>query len=411
MHVLFLTDNFPPEFNAPAIRTHAHCRVWVKKGHCVTVITGAPNHPRGKVYEGYKNRLWQTEIVDGIRVIRVWTYMAPNAGRWKRILDYLSFMIAAVVASIFVRGIDVVIGTSPHLFTVLAAHIVAALKRRPWVFELRDLWPASIRDIGVMRRGLGAADWVVRGLYRNASKIVVVTDAFRHELIKSGIPDEKIAVVTNGVDRRVLRPSHKNEKLEQTLGIAGKFVVGYIGTIGMSHGISTVVQAAKRLKDDPNITFVLIGDGAERASVLEQAGARPNLVMVPPVLHCDIQKYWSVLDCCIVPLRDKPVFKTVIPSKLFEAMAMGVPVLLGVQGQALRLVEQYDFGRPFAPEDDADLANKIVDLSQDSRLQSMLSENAKRAAGDFDRDDLAVKMLAVLHAVASRTEYIPPTSL
>ena len=144
MHILFLSDNFPPEVNAPASRTFEHCREWVRAGRQVTVITCAPNFPGGRVYEGYRNRLWQAETMDGIRVIRVWSYITANQGFIKRILDYVSFMIAAVVAAPFVRGVDVVVGTSPHFFTVCGAWLVSRMKRIPFVFELRDIWPESI---------------------------------------------------------------------------------------------------------------------------------------------------------------------------------------------------------------------------------------------------------------------------
>ena len=141
MHILFLTDNFPPEVNAPASRTFEHCREWVRAGHKVTVITGVPNFPRGKVYEGYSNRLWQRETMEGIQVIRVWTYITANAGFAKRILDYQSFMVAATLAAPLVHKVDVVVGTSPQFFTVCAAYVISRFKRIPFVFELRDLWP------------------------------------------------------------------------------------------------------------------------------------------------------------------------------------------------------------------------------------------------------------------------------
>jgi len=151
MHILFLTDNFPPEVNAPASRTYEHSREWVKSGEQVTIITCAPNFPKGKVFSGYKNKLWQTEVIDGIKVIRVWTYITANEGFFKRTLDYVSFMISAVIASFFVKKVDIVIGTSPQFFTVCAAYLVGLFKRKPWVFELRDLWPETINTVSAIK--------------------------------------------------------------------------------------------------------------------------------------------------------------------------------------------------------------------------------------------------------------------
>ena len=158
MHIAFLVELTCTSFlggqlsargDAPASRTYEHCREWVKAGHKVTVITCAPNFPRGKVFDNYKNKLWQHENVDGIEVIRVWSYITANEGFVRRILDYLSFMFSAMIGGPFVRKVDLVVGTSPQFFTVCAAYFVALLKRSPFVFELRDLWPESIKAVGV----------------------------------------------------------------------------------------------------------------------------------------------------------------------------------------------------------------------------------------------------------------------
>ena len=202
MHVLFLTDNFPPEVNAPASRTHEHCRQWVAAGARVTVITCAPNFPKGRVFDGYRNRLWQQEVMDGVRVIRVWSYITANEGFARRVLDYMSFMLSAFLASLFVRRVDVVVGTSPQFFTAVAAWAVGAIKRVPFVFELRDLWPESIKAVGAMKQSaaIRLLERLEMFLYRRAARIVSVTHAFRETLIKRGIDGAKIDVVTNGVD-------------------------------------------------------------------------------------------------------------------------------------------------------------------------------------------------------------------
>jgi len=185
MHILFLTDNFPPEANAPASRTFEHCREWVKAGHQVTVITCVPNFPKGKVFEGYRNKLWQSEEMDGIRVIRVWSYITANEGFAKRILDYVSYMVTASIAALFVRRVDLIIGTSPQFFTACAAYATSVMKRRPWVFELRDIWPESIRVVSAMKhsRVLDFLERVELFLYRKSTAIVSVTHAFKKNLI------------------------------------------------------------------------------------------------------------------------------------------------------------------------------------------------------------------------------------
>ncbi|MEY4832967.1 MAG: hypothetical protein RL527_1180, partial [Planctomycetota bacterium] len=265
MHILFLTDNFPPEVNAPASRTFEHCREWVKAGHRVTVITGAPNFPKGKVFPGYRNRLWQSEEMDGIRVVRVWTYVTANEGFTRRVLDYLSFMVSAVFGAIFVRKVDLVIGTSPQFFTAVGAWIVSVMKWRPFVFELRDLWPESIKVVGAMKDSwaLHMMERLELFLYRRAFRIISVTHAFKRNLVERGIDPHKIRVVTNGVDTTRFVPQARDATLARELGLEGRFVAGYIGTHGLAHALETVLEAARMAQDegDESIGFVLLGDG------------------------------------------------------------------------------------------------------------------------------------------------------
>ena len=273
MHILFLTDNFTPEVNAPASRTYEHSKEWVKLGHSVTVITCAPNFPTGRVYQGYKNKIWQTEIIDGIKVIRVWTYMTGNEGFSKRIIDYMSFMLSSFLAAFFVRKIDIVVGTSPQFFTTVSAWAVAGLKRRPFIFELRDLWPESIRAVGVMNqaRVLDFLEKLELFLYRRADYIVTVTNSFKANLVGRGIDPSKIAVVTNGVDGSKFKPQIKDQCLVRDLGLNEKFVVGYIGTHGLAHALETLLKSASILSTTPNVHFLFIGDGALKNKLMKEA--------------------------------------------------------------------------------------------------------------------------------------------
>ncbi|MCA9206239.1 MAG: glycosyltransferase family 4 protein, partial [Planctomycetales bacterium] len=232
MHILFLTDNFPPEVNAPASRTFEHCREWVRVGHRVTVITGAPNFPKGKVFTGYRNRLWQRETMEGIQVVRVWTYITANEGFAKRTLDYLSFMVTGFLAGLIQRRPDVIVGTSPQFFTNCAAWMLSVFRWRPFVFELRDLWPESIKTVGAMKDSalLRLLERLELFLYRRAAVVVAVTESFRHNLVSRGVDPNKIAVVLNGVDLSRFHPLARDLELAERFGLAGKFVLGYIGT-------------------------------------------------------------------------------------------------------------------------------------------------------------------------------------
>jgi hypothetical protein len=211
MHILFITDNFPPEVNAPATRTYEHCMEWKKAGHQVTVITCAPNFPRGEVFDGYKNKMYQTAQFDGVKVIRVWSYIAANQGFLKRIIDFVSFAITSFFAGLFVRKVDVIIGTSPQFFTTVSAYGLSIFKRKPWVFELRDLWPESIRAVTKITksRSLDKFEQLELFLYKKANMIVSVTDSFKKNLIGRGIDGNKIAVVKNGANLNLYQPLAK----------------------------------------------------------------------------------------------------------------------------------------------------------------------------------------------------------
>lgn len=406
MRILFLTDNFPPEVNAPASRTFEHCREWVRAGHQVVVITCAPNFPKGRLFEGYRNRLWQRETMDGIEVIRVWTFITRNEGFLPRVIDYVSFMLSAFIASLFVRRVDVVIGTSPQFFTACAAHMVGWVKRRPWIFELRDIWPESIRAVSAMRHGrlLDMLERLELYLYRKAAAVVSVTNAFKSNLIARGIDGAKIHVVTNGVDISRFRPMPKDGELVERLGLGDRFVAGYIGTHGLAHHLDTIIETAALLDKAPHgehIRILMLGDGADRARLksLAEAQELSNILFLESVSKDQVVRYWSLLDASIVHLKRDDLFKTVIPSKIFECMGMGIPILHGVEGESAGIVRDEGVGISFQPENAANLAEKLLLMAQDQALRRRLADAGPPAALNYRRSALAEKMLAIVTQV------------
>lgn len=403
MHILFLSDNFPPEVNAPASRTFEHCREWVKAGHRVTVITCAPNFPKGEVFAGYRNRVWQSEDVEGICVIRVWSYITRNEGFAKRILDYLSFMVTAFLAALFVRRVDVIVGTSPQFFTACAAYAVGAVKCRPWIFELRDIWPESIRAVGAMKkeRLLDLLERLELFLYRKATAVVSVTNAFKQNLVDRGIDPAKIFVVTNGVDTSRFAPIPKDQALLVDLNLSDDFVAGYIGTHGMAHGLDTVIDAAKvlaNLERAARIRIVMLGDGAHRQRLEDRAKDEGlnNVLFINSVPKSQVTRYWSILDASIIHLRKSELFTTVIPSKMFECMGMAIPILHGVEGESAEIVIKHEIGLTFEPENHLALVDRLLVLHDDREERGRLSHNGPLAAVQYDRKVLAEKMLAVI---------------
>ena len=408
MNILFLTDNFPPETNAPATRTHEHARQWVAAGHQVTVLTNVPNFPAGRVFPGYRNKLWQREAMDGIRVVRVWTYVTANEGFFRRSLDYFSFGASSVIGGLFLRAPDVIVATSPQIFTALGACILAWIKRRPFVFELRDLWPDSIVAVGAMREGplLRTLRRLEYWLYRRAAKIVSVTHSFKRILVANGIPQGKIAVIRNGVDLEAFVPGPKPVELARRLGLEGRFVAAYVGTIGMAHGLDVLLAAAEHLRDRGNLAFVLVGTGAERARLEQEAKRRglDRVIFVGPVDKAEVKRYWRLCDVALVLLKDAPVFHHVIPSKIFEAMGTGRPIVLGVRGESEELLKEAGAGIAIPPENSQALAEGILRIMDSPALCRDMGASGRRfVETKFDRRGLALEMLNVLEEVAAST--------
>ncbi|WP_440875547.1 glycosyltransferase family 4 protein [Thalassotalea sp. PLHSN55] len=407
MHILFLTDNFPPEGNAPATRTFEHAREWVKLGHKVTIITGAPNFPEGKVFEGYQNKWYQKEYIEGIEVRRVKTYITANEGFAKRILDFMSFMATSFFAGLFVKKPDVIIGTSPQFFTAVSAWALSAIRFKPFVFELRDIWPASITAVGAMGRTLPIRilEKVEMFLYRRANKIISVTHSFKSELIERGVDGNKIDVILNGVDLSKYIPvTSKDEAFAKAYDLEDKFVVGYVGTHGLAHSLDKIVDAAELVKDFTEVRVLFAGGGAAKEQVesLVKSKGLSNVVLIPRQPKSEMPKLWSLCDISLVSLKDTPLFKTVIPSKIFESMGMGLPMLMtSPGGEASEIIRKTKSGVIVPPESPEQVADAIERMYRDKELMKELSQNSVNSAVNFDREKLALLMLEKLEEVVN----------
>lgn len=404
MRILFFSHYFPPEGNAPASRTYDHCVRWVRAGHDVTVITCVPNVPHGVPYDGYKNRFRrQTEHVDGIEVVRVWSLMAANAGFLKRILNYLTYMVTACWAGLRTPRPDVVIATSPQFFCGWAGVLVQWLRRRPFVLEIRDIWPESITAVGAMRRGLVIRflEWLERRMYAAADHVVTVGRGYRDNVARKLGSGDNISVIYNGVDGDQFAPAERNSDFLSELGFSSRFVCSYVGTIGMAHGLETVLDAAEMLqaRGRSDVGFLLVGDGARRSFLEEQSQKRglTDLVKFTGRLpKAEMPQVLASSDALLVHLRDCELFTTVIPSKIFEAMAMQRPIIMGVRGESADIVREAGAGLEMVPGDPESLIACVEQL-QSSALRADLSERGREfVLTEFSRDAFAENYLALL---------------
>ncbi|MEA1927581.1 MAG: glycosyltransferase family 4 protein [Candidatus Auribacterota bacterium] len=403
MQVLFFSHYFPPEVNAPASRTYANCKRWVKAGHRVTVITGAPNCPDGVVYKGYRNRLFQRELQDGIEVIRVWTYLAANKGTFFRIINYLSYMFSAILASLSRKKPDIMIATSPQFFCGWAGIIAGRLRNVPLLLEIRDIWPESIIAVGAIKNKtiIRFLEWWEMKMYRASRHIITVGEGYRKRLLEKGIPAQKISVVMNGVDKSVFFPRPPDLELKKRLGISEKFVCSYVGTIGLASGLEVVLQAAILLREinREDIVFLLVGSGAMREK-LEAESTRlgiSNVIFTGRLEKSEMPAILSISDAVLVHLKKTDLFATVMPSKLFEASGMGRPIICGVPGYASRLVEESGGGICIEPDNPGQLVDTIEVLANNLDWGKKMGKSGhKFITARFDRDYLAKKYLSII---------------
>lgn len=404
MKILFLTENFPPETNAAASRVFERALYWVKDNHEVTVITSAPNFPNGIVFKGYKNRWYQQEVIDGIRVVRVKTFISQNHKIFLRSLDFLSFGFMGFIAGLLQNRPDIVVATSPQFFSAVAGWLISACRKLPFVFELGDLWPASIVAVGAIQEGLffRLIEKIELFLYRKSARVIALTHAFRDNLIDRGIDKGKIDVVINGVDLDRYTPQERQRELVSEWQLDNKFVVGYIGTHGMAHGLTNVLNAAEKCRSNPSIMFLLVGAGAERNLLISIAKQKKltNVVFIPMQPKEQMPAIWSLCDIALVHLKNSPAFAKVIPSKMFEAMAMGLPLILCLpDGEARKILDRHRAGLWVKPENPVALVDSIEAILNNQELKKELAANALRAAPQHSRYAQANKMIHVFNQV------------
>jgi glycosyltransferase involved in cell wall biosynthesis len=403
MRILFLSQYFPPEPGAPAARISELTSAWARSGNDVTVLTAVPNHPTGIVPSEYRGRALVREKRDGVEVLRTWVYAAPNKGLVRRSLAYTSYAVSTTLwGQLHTRRPDLVIATSPQLLCGCAGLVASLAHRVPFIFEVRDLWPESIVAVGAMRPDnpvltvLTAAEEL---LYRAARSIVVVTDAFRARLIERGVDPTKIHVIKNGVDLARFSPRSHETSLRRELGWDAKFIVGYVGTHGMAHGLDAVLDTAKTLLENDTIRFLFVGEGAERARLEQRARLEriDNVKFLGVLPREQMTEVYATLNLALVPLRRSELFRTVLPSKIFEIAAMQRPILLSVDGEARQLIEQSG-GGVFSPPEDVDgMRQAILSFASDpERCDRMGRAGRQHVTQEFDRSVLASRYADIL---------------
>jgi glycosyltransferase involved in cell wall biosynthesis len=408
MRILFLTHYFTPEVNAPASRTHEHCREWVAAGHDVHVVTCTPSHPAGRPFPGYQRRWYQHETIDGIHVHRVWTYLAANRGFVRRTINYASFAVSGAWRAWRLGQFDVVVGTSPQFFCVVGTWLVASLRGLPWVFELRDLWPESLAAVGAVTHRsvlIRVLERLELRLYRDAAAVACLTRSFARSLAMRGVDEAKLHFVPNGIIPEFWS-SGDRDSARHELGLASHDVLlSYVGTTGMAHGLGTALDAMSTLQSRaPEVRLLMVGDGAELSALRAAAEARrlSNVTFTGLVPRATIPSLLAASDIMLVTLRPSDVFKTVLPSKMFEAMAAARPIVLGVEGEALDALLDAGAGIAIPPGDATALVDAVCTLARDPTLRTAMGESGRAyVQREYSRRVWAARYLTLLEAVSA----------
>ena len=388
---------------APSQRVSELAKFWVKQGHSVSIITAMPNHPDGIVHTKYRWEYFKEEWFDGVRILRVFLYVTPNKGVLKRIFSFISFTITSLFVGLFMNKPDIVIATSPQLFVGISGLFIAKLKKIPFVFEIRDIWPQSAVELKMIRSHLviRLMEKLERFLYYKADRVVVVVKNFTEQLAKKHVNKEKIVFVPNGIDKTRFENKTNKEIIGRYFDRKNKFVIGYFGTMGLAHGLDIVVKAAEHYRKT-NVFFVLVGDGAEKEKIKRHAAARKieNLLVLEKIPAGEIPYAINEIDAGLIHLKKLPIFTEALPSKMFEYMAMGKPLLAGVSGSAKELLETNNAGVVFQPENLQEFINAIEKLRNSNEFCRKMGENGKKMVeSEFDREILSqkyAKMMSVL---------------
>ncbi len=407
MRILYLSQYFPPEVGATQTRAYEMAHNLVQLGHQVTVLTEVPNHPSGIIPPAYRGKLYERAKMDGIDVIRVWVKTAPEKTFATRMLFYLTFMVDATLAgSLLAPGrFDLVYASSPPLFVGGAALALSRLRRAPMVFEVRDLWPESAVQLGELNstRAVRQATRLEETCYRRARHIVVVTEGIRTRLLERGFPAEKMTVIPNGANTDLYTPQALNLELRRSWGIGPeRFVVLYAGLHGLAHGLETALLAAEELGEHPEILFLFVGDGPQKAALVERARQMglPNVQFHDALPEVELPAAIAMADVGLDTRRRLGISQGTLPVKMFSYMASARPVLLSTEGESTELLRRAGAGVAVPPEDPKALSQAVLDLQADPALRAEMGRRGRAfVEAHYSRQGFARRLEQLLQSL------------
>lgn len=405
MRILLVSQYFPPETGGPQNRVSSFAEELSGRGHDVSVITAKPNYPAGEIFDGYEQGWFVDSEYEGVPVTHCCILPDGDKTPFRRLLFYVSFMVTAVLAALRNSGgYDIVLASSPPLFVGISGWIIGRIKSARFVFDVRDLWPDVAVAMGELAEGpiSWAAARLERYIYRKADGVAAVTEGFCRTIRDRTPPETPVVRVSNGTDPDVFQVSTTSEQLREELRLPGGFLVTYAGNIGLCQGLHHVLQAAGELAEDhPDIHFLFLGEGPAKADLMEAAEKR-RLTKVHFRDRVPLERAVRVMaasDALLVPLADHDIYRSFIPSKLFDSMAVGRPVVLSVEGEAREILDDAQAGVFYPPEDGQALAQTLVDLKSCGDVDEMGVRGRSYVMEKFTRTQQAKRLIELLEDV------------
>ncbi|WP_142412973.1 glycosyltransferase family 4 protein [Hathewaya massiliensis] len=402
MKILFLTQYCPPEVGAPQNRIFEFAKQLKKFGHEITILTAMPNYPKGEIFEEYRGKKLVKEEIDGIKIVRTSIYATKEKSFTKRLKNYLSFTFSSVFTGLkHIEEQDVVITESPPLFLGWSGYVIAKRKKAKFVFNVSDLWPESAVKLGVLNNKLliKASTWLEEFSYRKAAAVTGQTKGIVDNIVSRGFDKNKVHLITNGVDTEFFKKENRDEKLREEWGIKDKFAVCYAGIHGLAQGLEVIIDAAELLKEEKDIQFVFIGDGPEKSKLMDMVKEKElnNVSFQPVQLKPNMPRIIASMDATVVPLKKLDLFKGALPSKMFEALSSELPIVLAVEGEAEKLINDARAGITVEPENAKEIADAVLKLHKNKDLKEELGQNGRKyVIENYSRESITRKLEKIL---------------
>lgn len=405
MRVLFISHYYPPEIGAASNRIGYFARYLAKNDHEVSVLTNSPSYPENKIYEGYENR-FTIKIENGVTIYRTKIFLSAKKSFTSRLAHYLSFVISSFVARRKIPRPDIIFASSPPLFTGIIGVIFKKLWKIKLIIDIRDIWPESVESVGAVRNKslLKQGERLAKWIYKNADHITATSPGIEKKILQAlQAKEPHITVLPNGAELDIFRPDIKGGHIRKIWNLGDKFVALYTGNLGLAQAPEVILKAAEILKNDQNILFLIVGSGVFLKKLQEESQKKnlTNIIFTGPRPRVEMPQFVAASDVCIIPYKASDTFRNTFPSKMFDYMAGGKPIIINLKGEASNLIEKAECGACIAEESALALAGKIAEFQKNPKESSDLGQNGRKFVENaYTREKISEELLKLLALIS-----------